>query len=294
MKSISQLILIVTHRCNLACRYCNIKKDKQNMPLEVAVEAVSIFLKKHSCITPFIKFFGGETLLAFPIIKKVITSAKTRSKNLKFEITTNGTFLNKNTLDFLSDNNDIELWYSHHTARLNKCDLLLKKLPDCGINILITPPEAKNLSDEFAFFWKLGFRKFNFLPAYFNLWDKEDLRILENEFRITANSINQLKKRGNKIKVKNVKTLSPTPLFNNGFVVDCNGDVFLNNLILSKHFAHLRADLKIGHIGQADKIDWHKRTDFDILFQKHLEPGIYAATINADRILTNFVTLLEQ
>ncbi len=288
------MILIVTHRCNLVCRYCNIKKDKKNITLEVASKAVSIFLNKFSCVTPRIKFFGGEPLLEFPIIKKIITSARARSKNLRFEITTNGTLLNKDAIDFFAANKDIELWYSHHKALFNKSDLLLKKLPDCGINILITPPKAKDLSDEFAFFWKLGFRKFNFLPAYFNFWGKKNLRILEHQFKITANSINQLMELGNKINVKNIKTLSPTPLFNNGLVVDCDGDVFLNNMILSKHFAHLRTDLKIGNVSQIDRIDWRKRADFDILFRRHLDPDIYASTLNADRVLTNFVTLLQQ
>src|SRR5437773_5350989 len=55
-----------------------------------------------------ITFFGGETLLNFPVLKKTIAYARQRGaelgKNVDFSLTTNGTLLKPEIIEFLAEN----------------------------------------------------------------------------------------------------------------------------------------------------------------------------------------------
>jgi uncharacterized protein len=112
------LILELTRSCNMACTYCidgkayNLKDslDFKSMREDVALRGVDYFLEHSSDqINPLaISFYGGEPLLRFPLLKKVVKYAKTRAdeknKNIGFSVTTNGTLLTKNIAKFLIDN----------------------------------------------------------------------------------------------------------------------------------------------------------------------------------------------
>ena len=53
-------------------------------------------------------FFGGETLLNFPVLKKTVAYARRRAaeagKEIDFSLTTNATLLQPDIIDFLADN----------------------------------------------------------------------------------------------------------------------------------------------------------------------------------------------
>lgn len=118
--NVSQLVLVVTEKCNLRCEYC-IYSDKypkemgytnEEMNLETAKRAVDIFFEVHAerklhglKRTPGICFYGGEPFLNFPLIKEIVEYAKQIDNETIFYITTNGTLLNSEIIDFLTQNN---------------------------------------------------------------------------------------------------------------------------------------------------------------------------------------------
>lgn len=55
--------------------------------------------------TPGICFYGGEPFLNFPLIKEVVEYVKQIDNETIFYITTNGTLLNSEIIDFLTENN---------------------------------------------------------------------------------------------------------------------------------------------------------------------------------------------
>ena len=62
---ITSVHLNLTHRCNLACRYCYVAQEPMDMPWEVARDSID-FLAKNATLSkrrPEICFFGGEPLL---------------------------------------------------------------------------------------------------------------------------------------------------------------------------------------------------------------------------------------
>lgn len=121
--SLQQLILNVTHNCNLRCKYCvysglyrgqRTHSNKQ-MSWETAKKAVDWYLA-HSkkADSRAITFYGGESLLEFPLIKKVIDYVKNikKEKCVNFSFTTNGTLLKSGKIIDFMIKNDVALLIS--------------------------------------------------------------------------------------------------------------------------------------------------------------------------------------
>lgn len=106
------LVLQVTQRCNLICGYCpyactdNDSRNHKNvdMSLDVAIRAVDDYLVHSRDIkTLNFGFYGGEPLLNFELICSVVEyiESKVKNKNIVFSMTTNGTLLTKNIVEYL-------------------------------------------------------------------------------------------------------------------------------------------------------------------------------------------------
>ncbi len=105
---VRQLVLNVTHACNLACKYCFAAEyaERNTMDMETARQGVNL-LDKNSFIK--ISFFGGEPLLAWELIQDVISYAEglaaQRRKGRQFHITTNGTLITPEKARYLRQHN---------------------------------------------------------------------------------------------------------------------------------------------------------------------------------------------
>ena len=114
------LVVNVTNQCNLACTYCyeygedkivDTENGKQPkfMSEDTARESVDFLLREsrdnpHAHMT----FFGGETLMNFPVLKSTIAYARRRAaevgKEIDFSLTTNATLLKPDVIEFLAEN----------------------------------------------------------------------------------------------------------------------------------------------------------------------------------------------
>lgn len=117
---LNTMVLNVTNKCNLACTYCyeygedkivdtTYGKQPKFMSDETAEESIE-FLLAESKGQPVahVTFFGGETLLNFPLLKKTVAYARRRGaeegKRIEFSLTTNATLLKPEIIDWLADN----------------------------------------------------------------------------------------------------------------------------------------------------------------------------------------------
>lgn len=113
-KGMQQLILSVTEQCNLRCRYCVFSGAYQYqrthasrwMSFETARKAIDLFMKcSVDTELPALGFYGGEPLLAFNLIRKVINYTNQRyERKLNLHITTNGTLLSSDVASFIVKN----------------------------------------------------------------------------------------------------------------------------------------------------------------------------------------------
>ncbi|MBL8230554.1 MAG: quinohemoprotein amine dehydrogenase maturation protein [Bryobacterales bacterium] len=115
---LSTLVLNVTNQCNLSCTYCyeygedkivDTENGKQAkfMSEATARESVDLLLAR-SGKQAYLTFFGGETLLNFPVVRSTIAYARERfaaaGKRIEFSLTTNATLLREEIIEFLAGN----------------------------------------------------------------------------------------------------------------------------------------------------------------------------------------------
>jgi uncharacterized protein len=117
---LTTMVLNVTNQCNLSCTYCyeygedkivDTENGKQPkfMSEETARDSVEFMFKESGANKlAHITFFGGETLLNFPVLKQTIAYARRRAaelgKEVDFSLTTNATLLKPDIIEFLAEN----------------------------------------------------------------------------------------------------------------------------------------------------------------------------------------------
>lgn len=111
---LKSLCLNIAHDCNLRCGYCfagtgDFGGKRALMSKDIAEKAVEFAIagskKRHNLE---MDLFGGEPLVNFPVVKHVIEYVRKREqetgKNIKLTLTTNGTLLTDEIIQFLNDN----------------------------------------------------------------------------------------------------------------------------------------------------------------------------------------------
>ena len=109
---IKALCLHIAHTCNLNCSYCFASQGKYHgdralMSFEVGKRALD-FLVEHSGSRHNLEvdFFGGEPLMNFDVVKKLVAYArsieKEKDKHFRFTLTTNDVLIDDDVIDFVN------------------------------------------------------------------------------------------------------------------------------------------------------------------------------------------------
>jgi len=112
------LVINLTNQCNLSCQYCyEYGEDKVATPegkakfmeLETAKQSVDFLFKESAGRNSVhITFFGGETLMNFPLLKQIVdysqSEAKVKGVTIDYSLTTNATLLRQDIIEYLSTN----------------------------------------------------------------------------------------------------------------------------------------------------------------------------------------------
>ncbi len=111
---IKALCLNIAHDCNLRCKYCfadegEYKGKRELMSPKIGKKAVDFVIEKSGPRKNIeIDLFGGEPLMAFSTIKEIVEYAKEQeqkyNKTIRFTMTTNGTLLNEEIMEYLDKN----------------------------------------------------------------------------------------------------------------------------------------------------------------------------------------------
>lgn len=109
---IRMLVLTLTGRCNFACRYCYAADaDQVDMKEETAIAALHLAGRGGNRF--LLQFSGGEPLLRFPLIRKLVEIAERNHYDAHMQIQTNGSLLTK----------DIGTWLYRHGVGIGiSCD----------------------------------------------------------------------------------------------------------------------------------------------------------------------------
>ena len=107
---IKALCLHVAHTCNLNCSYCFASQGKYQgeravMSYEVGKRALDFLVENSGSRRNLeVDFFGGEPLMNFDVVKKLVAYArsieKEKGKNFRFTLTTNGVLIDDEVIEF--------------------------------------------------------------------------------------------------------------------------------------------------------------------------------------------------
>ena len=200
---ITSAMLVLTHRCNLRCRYCFVNQKPESMSLETAFDAVRFLIHnaEQSGDVPQINFFGGEPMLMWDSIIVPLTTWIRSEYKKPFQIgmTSNGTLLNDDRIQFLKDYR-INLLFSidgakptqdynrpYHNGK-GSFDSLADIIPKVASNFrsatfrsTVIPPTCHHVFENIMFAKESGFNHFYIVPNVFEKWTEEHKIILKGE-----------------------------------------------------------------------------------------------------------------
>lgn len=107
---IKALCLHIAHTCNLNCSYCFASQGKYHgeralMSYEVGKRALDFLVENSGSRRNLeVDFFGGEPLMNFDVVKKLVEYArsieKEKNKHFRFTLTTNGVLVDDDVIEF--------------------------------------------------------------------------------------------------------------------------------------------------------------------------------------------------
>lgn len=186
--------LLITYRCNLNCTYCYIHKKKpKDMTLEMAQSILEPFLNKAGGLLD-IKFYGGETLIAFDVIRELVewVDSKNWSRKYRFFGSTNGTLLTS----------DMKVWLREHSDSLTlglsfdgipdvqlanrgnseiDVDFFISTWPNQTIQMTVNAESVNKMADGVAFLLSKGARVHPNVAYEGHEWSDEAIREYGNQ-----------------------------------------------------------------------------------------------------------------
>ncbi len=200
----------VTHDCNLACSYCyGGRKFKKEMAWETARKVVDFCLRRQGPAEKLeFGFFGGEPLLRFDLIHRIVDHLRKecapQSNGIDFTITTNGTLLTREKLDFFRQENiglcisidgrapvhDRNRRFKNGKGTFNRVvanlRLAVENLNRVQVNAVYSSDTVADLADTVDLFINLGVPLIHLNPDILLPWDEASLPLMEKSFSQVA------------------------------------------------------------------------------------------------------------
>jgi hypothetical protein len=274
------LVLVLTRRCDRNCGYCPQGFDDADMS-EGILDAALGGLVPRLAAPARVKLFGGEPLLRPDLVKRALDRLAAIAPGTPVELPTHGKGLPA-VEALLARRPEVEVFVS-------RPDPWAARLPGVVHNFLIPPGEAPAATaGRLAAARRLGYARFNFLPAYFVAWTPEQLKGLASAFAGLRLVLGRWAAAGAPAEVVNLSRRGSTPLYNDGLVVDADGEVYSSNLILAEAVRPHRRLLRLGSALDPGSLSERPAADAARVLQDAFSPEELASTRAADAALTEF------
>lgn len=205
----SILNLFFTGKCNLNCHYCFINEvsfSNSSSSEKNLKKTVDLFFR-YPGKKKVVSFNGGEPLLEFLLVKKICDYAKKEADkkgiSVEFALTTNGTLLNQNMVNYFEKNKfiikiSIDGDKDTHdknrifrgNSRLSSFDRIIKNIEhlefrklNVGASMVLAPNNINGLLENIKFLNKQKFYSIDFYPDLYANWKISDLAKIEALFR---------------------------------------------------------------------------------------------------------------
>ena len=280
MRSARLLVLVLTRRCDRNCGYCPQGFDDADMAEGVLDAAIDGLLPRLASPAR-VKLFGGEPLLRPDLVARALERLAAVAPGTAVELPTHGKGLPA-VESLLARRPEVEVFVSrpHPWAA---------RLRGVTHNFLIPPGEAPAMTARrLALARRLGYVRFNFLPAYFVAWTPAQLKGLSVAFSGLALVLRRWSAAGRPVEVVNLTRRGSTPLYNDGIVVDPDGEIYNSNLILAEAVRPHRRRLRLGDVLNCSRLASRPVADASQVLDDSFSPDILASTRAVDAALTAF------
>ncbi len=226
-KELLILALFITDNCNMRCSYCFVKKSKKSMSLELAKKSIDMALGL-GYENVIITFLGGEPLLEYEKIKKIINYSKERNVK-RYNVATNGLLLNKSKLEYFCKSNvAVQFSFDGTEESQNMCRVkkdakgsyallkdkleLFSKYADkmhFEIRMTFSPKTVPHLCESINFLHASGFTnsRINLMPVVSCVkWEEDDFISLREQI----------------LKIKNLLKVKKVNLYLNECLGECS------------------------------------------------------------------------
>lgn len=117
---IKHLMVGVTEKCNMRCKYCIYGGHYENerihgeidMNFDTLKQSVDFFLNMSNSSDKIINLYGGEPFINFKTIEKIVDYIENIDNTIQFYITTNGVLLDEHIMNWFSNKKNIHLFVS--------------------------------------------------------------------------------------------------------------------------------------------------------------------------------------
>ena len=206
----------LTNQCNLRCYYCFAEHNPRNLSWETMKAIIDFainqyFEKGKWEDTLNFTFFGGEPMLRYediiiPSVKYVkdIFSKKDIEKKYwpGFSMTTNGTLLNRKSLEFFREHNFsllLSIDGNEESQNVNRPKVdgsgsfqevkknipdLLELFPNTTFRSTLTPKTVDKIMDNYFFAQDMGFNSYFLIPNECEPWNEEQKLMLTYQMGI--------------------------------------------------------------------------------------------------------------
>lgn len=251
----SKLLLIITRKCQLRCRYCKIKKTNDDMPESVLRRGVDFLFTTHKRRVE-LHFYGIEPLMRFDLVKVgsqyAEDAALRKMKELDLVLTTNGVGLTPEILRYVEEHKfklEVSLDGVRETQNknrpsvyddVNSYDSVISHLDDvlrlktrCYVIMICHPEDAQNLHRNFSHLVALGVRDIQINYAMgMGRWDDERMAVFMRQLESIAEEFFGVDNTM-KIHLENMKWKERIYPYCNEICMDYDGSLYGTNIFLS-------------------------------------------------------------
>ena len=117
---ICHLMIGITEKCNMRCKYCiysghyanERKHGNKHIQSGLLLKSIDEFFKISKSDSKIVNFYGGEPFLSFETIQHAVEYINAKDNSVRIYITTNGTLLDRHVRRWFFENKNVNLFIS--------------------------------------------------------------------------------------------------------------------------------------------------------------------------------------
>lgn len=308
-----RVVLIPTWQCELRCSYCYIpKQDGRVMTVEVAERGVDLALST-DLNDVLIQFFGGEALLAWPVVQHAIDYAMARAarlgKRVGFVVSSNGWSLDEDKLDWikarpirleLSLDGDERTqnrfrpsrWKaakSYDNSIAARAPAILASGVEQYVIMVVHPTNVDAMPANFFHIADLGFKRIQINNMLGRVWTEAEAASFARGLHEIGQGLIARWARGESIEFINMQNKPMAMRLNGEVTVDWDGTIYGGNAFL--HETEHKDKFVLATLDDRTGVDryWIDATDNHFLLDWSYRPNVTRNNVDVGKIMASFV-----